>query len=117
MIQDRNQEVFSPESGPERKMKLSPVSDVQMRQVLDAVAKRAKVPASGLVTHSLRVGDATALVNRGATIKTLMHQGGWSYKSADLIMHYGKRNAASADSITRMFNQDAGIQDDDVWMS
>ena len=116
MLQNRTQEVFSPESDAERNLKLSPVSDAQMRRVLDAVAKRAKVPASGLVTHSLRVGGATALVNRGASTEALMHQGGWSHKSADLIMHYGQRNAASVDSITRMFNRDVGIQDDDVWM-
>ena len=70
----------------------------------------------GPSTQSTTPGGATALVNRGATTETLMHQGGWSYKSADLIMHYGQRNAASVDSITRMFNRDVGIQDDDVWM-
>jgi len=117
MIQNINQFVFSPESDPGRNVKLSSVSDAQMRQVLDAVAKRAGVPASGLVTHSMWVGGSTALVNQGATVEMLMHQGGWSHKSADVIMHYGQRNAASVDSITSMFNQDSEILEDDVWLN
>ena len=94
---------------------LDSITDHIMRSILNGVAKEVKVNPHCLVTHSLRVGGATALIDQGCYIEQLANQGGWSPYSIQVMLKYAQRNGKGIDVVTQMFNLDAYMDDEEIW--
>jgi hypothetical protein len=83
-----------------------------LQNVLDMAASRVDLdPTDGRpVPHSLRVGGATAMASHGTPMMDRVHRGGWSEKSAMIIVRYaratwdtGLRAAEAFHGIVRLF--------------
>ena len=114
-IHNRSQCVFALKSPVDNTQLLDSITDHIMRSILNGVAKEVKVDPQCLVTHSLRVGGATALINQRCSIEQLANQGGWSPYSVQVMLKYAQRNGKGIDDVTQMFNLDAYMDDEEIW--
>jgi hypothetical protein len=127
-IRNRSQCVFALKSPLDNTQLLDSITDHIMRSILNGflflffsfiyfytIAKEVKVNPHCLVTHSLRVGGATALIDQGCSIEQLANQGGWSPCSIQVMLKYAQRNGKGIDVVTQMFNLDAYMDDEEIW--
>ena len=82
-----------------------PLRAMQPRAVADAIRSRAAAAgidrASG---HSLRVGAAVSMAQRGASLVAMQQAGGW--RSPDMPAHYARQAAASRGAVATLRPED-----------
>ena len=82
-----------------------PLRAMQPRAVADAIRSRAAAAgidrASG---HSLRVGAAVSMAQRGASLVAMQQAGGW--RSPDMPAHYARQAAASREAVAKLRPED-----------
>ena len=82
-----------------------PLRAMQPRAVADAIRSRAAAAgidrASG---HSLRVGAAVSMAQRGASLVAMQQAGGW--RSPDMPAHYARQATASRGAVATLRPED-----------
>lgn len=82
-----------------------PARAMAARAVADVIRQRAA--ASGIERasgHSLRVGAAVSMAQRGASLVAMQQAGGW--KSPDMPAHYGRQASASRGAVATLRPED-----------
>ena len=78
----------------------NPLTTNGVRDMLKARAKEAGIDAR-VSGHSLRIGSAESLAERGATLVQLQNAGRWS--NSQMPAHYTRKQAASKSAVARLF--------------
>jgi integrase len=67
----------------------------QLNRILKRLARKAGIPPTHISGHSLRIGAAQDLLEKGASLPAIMHRGRWS--KTDTVMRYLESSEAPID--------------------